>query len=175
VTPQSLWVLCLLLFVDGATLAASSTVLVLTYGRYHAPWLVAATGGLASALGSSVQLLVLRWALSSKHAWTRRFTPSRDKLEFALKQYPSASFMALLVARATPLPDAPLKLVAAVLEYPVALYGLASLLGQMPYFYALALIGSKVRIPVWVLISCFALVVVAVLVDRWRRRRRSAP
>jgi uncharacterized membrane protein YdjX (TVP38/TMEM64 family) len=162
--------LCLWLFIDGATLSVSSTVLLLHYGSRHEPWMVAVLGGASAALGSSLQLLVLRWALSSGHPWMRRFAPSREKLEKALASYPSASFLALTVARATPLPDAPLKLVAAFLEYPVYLYGLASFLGSMPYFYALALIGSKLKIPVPILIGAAALVVAGVVVDRLRRR-----
>ena len=170
----SLWTLCLWLFIDGATLAASSTILLLHYGKYHEPWRIAVLGAAASVLGSCVQLLVLRWALSTKHRWLHRFAPSREKIEATLKTYPSASFLAIAVARATPLPDAPLKLVAAVVEYPIVLYGLASYLGQLPYFYVLALVGSKVHIPTWMLISALALVLVAIVVDRWRKRRARA-
>jgi uncharacterized membrane protein YdjX (TVP38/TMEM64 family) len=174
-TPESLWVLCLLLFIDGATFAFSSTVLLLHYGRYHPAWQVAVAGGAASAMGSMVQLMVLRWALSSNQPWMRRFTPSREKLEAALKSYPSASFLALTVARATPLPDAPLKLVAAVVKYPIQLYGLATFLGSMPYYYALALIGRKLKIPLWILVAALAVIVIGIAVDRWRKRRRRAP
>jgi uncharacterized membrane protein YdjX (TVP38/TMEM64 family) len=163
--------LCLLLFVDGATFAFFTTFILLHYGHALPPWQVAVVGGLASALGSTLQLLLLRWVLASSHGWMRRFTPSREKLEAALRQYPSASFMALAVARATPLPDAPLKLVAAVIEYPLALYGLAIYVGSLPYYFALALVGSKVAIPVWVLVAAAALIVIGVLIDRWRRGR----
>jgi uncharacterized membrane protein YdjX (TVP38/TMEM64 family) len=171
---DSLWLLCLWLFIDGATLSVSSTVVLLHYGAHHEPWQVAVLGGASSALGSSLQLLILRWALSSRQRWMHRFAPSREKLEKALASYPSASFVALTVARATPLPDAPLKLVAAFLGYPVYLYGLATLLGSMPYFFALALIGSKVRIPPWILITAVVVIVTAVLFDWWRKRRRES-
>jgi len=171
---DSLWVLCLLLFLDGATFAIFSTVLLLQYGRYHSAWQVAVAGGAASALGSSIQLLLLRWALASRHRWMRRFAPSREKLEAALKGYPSASFLALAIARATPLPDAPLKLVAAFLGYPVPLYGLATFLGSMPYYYALALIGGKIRMPAWLLVGAFSLILLGFLVGRWRKRGAAA-
>jgi uncharacterized membrane protein YdjX (TVP38/TMEM64 family) len=170
VSIESLWVLCLLLFVDGATIAATSTVLLLHYGRYHEPWRIAVFGGAASALGSAVQLALLRWALNSEQPWMKRFTPSREKVEAALRKFPSASFLALCVARATPLPDAPLKIVAAVIRYPIYLYGLATLLGTIPYFYVLALIGHKFEIPVPWLLGALALVLVGVIVDRLRRR-----
>ena len=173
-TAESLWVLCVLLFLDGATFAFATTPLLLQYGKYHAPWQVALAGGGASALGSAVQLLFLRWALAANHPWMRRWTPSRERLEEALKQYPSASFVALVVARATPLPDAPLKLVAAVVEYPLALYALAIFLGALPYYYVLALVGAKVHLPTWILIAALAAIVLGVAIDRLRRRVKAA-
>src|SRR5580765_6869527 len=132
---HSLWVLCGLLFVDGATIAAGSTVLVLTYGRFHEPWVIATLGGAASAAGGAIQLVILRWALHSGQPWMKRFTPSRDKIDASLKRYPSASFLMLTVAPATPLPDAPLKIVAAAVRYPIRLYTLATFLGTVPYFF----------------------------------------
>lgn len=171
---DSLLLLCLLLFVDGATFAFFTTPLLLQYGKLHPPWQVAVAGGLASAFGSIVQLLLLKWALSSEHRWMKRFAPSREKLAAATRQYPSASFLALLLARATPLPDAPLKLAAAVVGYPSLLYGLALFLGALPYYFVLALVGNKVRIPGWVLAAAAGAIVVGALLDSWRRRRKAA-
>src|SRR5438128_9643063 len=143
--------MCLLLFAEGGTLSFLTTPTVLYFGKFHASWVVALLGSVSSAAGSAVQLLLLRWALSSGRRWMKRFAPSREKVEEAIRRYPSASFLALLLARATPLPDAPLKLVAAVVEYPVGLYALAVLLGALPYFYVLALLGKEVRVPNWIL------------------------
>jgi uncharacterized membrane protein YdjX (TVP38/TMEM64 family) len=172
VSPESLWVLCLLLFIDGATIAATSTVLLLKYGHYHEPWVVAVAGSAASSLGSAVQLRIIKWALSSQQPWMRRFTPSREKIEASLKRYPSASFLALTIARATPLPDAPLKIVAAVIGYPIRLYALATFLGSIPYFYVLALLGHHFEIPNWVLFALLGLVVAGIVVDRVRAMRQ---
>jgi uncharacterized membrane protein YdjX (TVP38/TMEM64 family) len=164
--------LCALLFADGATFAFATTPLLLHYGHYHEPWKVSLAGGAASSLGSMTQLVALRWLLGSKQPWMRRFAPPREKIEGALKSYPSASFLLLAVARATPLPDAPLKLVAAIAGYSVLLYGLATFLGSLPYYFALALVGSKVKIPVSVLIGATVAIVIGVLFDRFRRRRK---
>ena len=127
----SLWMMCLLLFAEGGTLSFLTTPTLLYYGRYHEPWVIGLLGSAASAAGSAIQLWLLRWALSSRHTWMRRFAPSRDKVEEAIRRYPSATFSALVLARATPLPDAPLKLVAAVAEYPITLYSLAVFLGAL--------------------------------------------
>ena len=177
---QSLWMMCLLLFLEGGTLSFLTTPTLLYYGRYNEPWLVALLGSASSAAGSAVQLLLLRWALSNRRAWMQRFVPSREKVEAVIRRYPSTSFLALLLARATPLPDAPLKVVAAVVEYPVTLYSLAVFLGALPYFYVLALLGRALRraqdlhIPTWVQLAAIALIVVGFLVDHLRRRMKKS-
>ena len=170
---ESLWVLCLLLFADGATLAIFTTPLLLQYGKLHPPWQVALFGGLASAAGSALQLVILGWALRSDRPWLKRWAPSREKLEEALKSYPSASFLALALARATPLPDAPLKLVAAVLQYPPQLYGLAVFLGSLPYYFLLAVVGRAFKIPTWVVIAAIVALILGIGVDWLRRRGRA--
>jgi uncharacterized membrane protein YdjX (TVP38/TMEM64 family) len=168
---ESLALLCVLLFVDGATLSLFTTPLVLQYGKLHNPWLVGALGGAASALGAAVQIVVVRWALDSKLPLLQRLAPTRERLEAALKAYPSASFLAILLARATPLPDAPLKIVAAAVHYPVWRYALAVFLGTLPYFVALSLVGRALKIPAWVLVAAAAAILAGFLVDRLRRRR----
>jgi len=164
--------MCLLLFAEGGSLSFLTTPTLLYYGKFHEAWLVGLLGSVASAAGSAVQLLLLRWALASRHPWMRRITPSREKVEAAVRLYPSASFMALLLARATPLPDAPLKLVAAVVEYSVSLYTLAVFLGALPYFYVLARLGREFRIPTWTLLAAAGLIALGFVVDRLRTRKR---
>ena len=168
---DSLWAMCALLLVDGATFAFFTTPLLLHYGHLHPAWQVAVAGSVASALGSVIQLLLLRWAMRADHPWMRRFAPSQEKLSRTLATYPAASFLALVIARATPLPDAPLKLMAAAVGYSPLLYGLAILLGALPYYFALAWIGQVIRIPTWILVAAAAAIVVGAALDRWRKRR----
>jgi uncharacterized membrane protein YdjX (TVP38/TMEM64 family) len=167
--PLSLLWLCALLFLDGATISVFTTPLLLRFGHAQSPALVAGLGGLASALGSAVQLVLLRWALSSKHPFMRRFAPSRERVDRVLKAHPSASFLALVIARATPLPDAPLKIVAAVVSYPISRYVLAVLLGSLPYYFALAWLGSAFRFPDWLIATAAGLLLLAWLFDVLRR------
>jgi uncharacterized membrane protein YdjX (TVP38/TMEM64 family) len=169
---QSLWMMCLLLFAEGGSLSFLTTPTLLYYGKFHDAWLVGLLGSAASAAGSAAQLLLLRWALSSRHTWMRRITPSREKVEAAVRHYPSASFMALLLARATPLPDAPLKLVAAVVEYSVTLYTLAVFLGALPYFYVLARLGREFKVPTWILLAAAGVIALGFAIDRLRSRKR---
>lgn len=172
---ESLPFLCLLLFLDGASFAFFTSFLLLQYGKFHQPWMVATIGGLASAAGSVVQLWLLRWVLGESQPWMKRFAPSREKLDAALRSYPSTLFLALVWARLTPLPDAPLKLVAAAIRYPLPRYGLAVYLGAMPYYFLLALAGKAFKIPGWVLVVAAVVLGAGAAVDIWRRRRSSGP
>jgi uncharacterized membrane protein YdjX (TVP38/TMEM64 family) len=171
VAVDSVWLLSALLFLDGATFSVATTPLVLLGAQRLPPWQVAVAGGAASAAGSAVQLLALRWMLAAPRPWMRRFLPARDRLDAALRRYPSASFLAIVVARATPMPDAPVKLAAAALGYPLPLYFLALLLGGIPYYAALALLGRAVRFPVWALAGIAGVFVLGLCVDLWRRAR----
>jgi uncharacterized membrane protein YdjX (TVP38/TMEM64 family) len=137
--------------------------------------LVALAGGVSSGLGSALQFLLLRWVLGARQPWMKRFAPSRERLAAALQRFPSASFATIALARATPLPDAPIKLVAAAVAYPVPLYVLAVLLGALPYYFAIALLGRLVRIPAWMLIAAVAVIALSVAVDQVRRRVRGNP
>lgn len=175
----SLWVFSLALFVDGATFSFATTLLIILYAPHHGPWKLALAGSLASALGSALQFQVLRLMLDSGHRWLHRFAPSREKLAAALSKNPSASFLTILVARATPLPDAPVKLVAAAGRYPVRLYALAILLGALPYYLVLAFLARKAadlarqfKVPWWALVAAFALVGLGLILDHLRRRGR---
>jgi uncharacterized membrane protein YdjX (TVP38/TMEM64 family) len=178
----SLWVFCLAMFVDGATFSFATTLLIILYAPHHGPWKLALAGGLASALGSAVQFHVLKLMLDSGHRWLHRFAPSREKLSAALDRNPSTSFLTILVARATPLPDAPVKLVAAAGRYPLRLYALAVLLGALPYYFVLAFLARRAadlarefRLPWWAVVAAFALVGLGLGLDRLRRRRKETP
>jgi uncharacterized membrane protein YdjX (TVP38/TMEM64 family) len=164
---------CLLVFLDGATLGAATNALLVEAGKSHEAWQLAVFGGLASALGNLLQLWGMRWLLSAGHGlkWARRFAPSEEKLRGAMQKYRRASFLAIVVVRATPVPDLPLKLVAAAGGYPIVLYGLAVWIGALPYYYLLARIGKAFQPSVWVIVACFAGIALVGWLEGLRRRR----
>lgn len=167
-----LWAVLLVLLVDGATFGFLTPPLLLEAGRTHAPWQIGLVGGAASAVGSMIQLRVLQWALSGRHRWLERFAPRRQKLHDALQRYKSASFLGLVLMRATPIPDLPIKLVAAAGGYPILRYGLAVWLGALPYYYLLAKAGQMFPIPRWILIAAVAVVATVALGERILRIHR---
>lgn len=168
---ETLWFLALVVLANEATLSSFTSVLVIDMGRFHPAWQIAGIAGVCSSLGSAVQLLLFRWMLAADRPWMRRFVPSKEQLQATLARYPSASFAALVLARATPLPDAPLKIVAAVIGYPMPLYMLAVLLGSIPYYYALAAFGHFIKLPrPWLYGGVAMIVIVGFIADRLRRR-----
>jgi uncharacterized membrane protein YdjX (TVP38/TMEM64 family) len=171
VAVESLWMLCGWLFLDGATFGVATTPLLLFASQRFEPWQVALAGAVASAAGGALQMLALRALLASDRPWMRRFLPTREALEAARRRYPSTSFAAIAIARATPLPDAPIKLVAAAAGYSLMLYFLAVLLGAIPYYWALAWIGHRFRLPLWAIGAVAAVIVLAFIADQVRRGR----
>lgn len=169
----SLPMLCLVLFLDNATTASFTTPLLLTYAPKFQPWQVGVFGATAAGLGSMVQLMLFRWILNSRWRWAQRLAPSRDRVEQVLKASPSASFLAILIARATPLPDGPIKLIVAAGRYPLPRYLLAVVLGGIPYFALLAWLGHEFPIPPWILLLVVVVIVLVFLFESWRKRGRS--
>lgn len=167
----SLWMLCVWIFLDDGTFGIATTPLLLFASRRFPIVQVALWASLAGALGCTLQLFVLRSALAARRPWMRRFLPRREALEATLKRYPSTSFAAIFVARATPMPDAPFRLVAAVVGYPPLRYFLAVLLGAIPYYGALAWIGHRFTFPVWLVVALLAVIGLSLAVDRLLRGR----
>ena len=151
-----LTVLCALLFLDGALLSCFTTVLLLHFGTRLPAWELACLGGLSSALGSMLQFRVLARALRSNFAWVRRLAPARARVEAAVAAHPAFSFATILLARATPVPDGPVKLVAAWTGYSTLAYGSAVFLGSVPYYFALGRLGGVARLPFPALLAVVA-------------------
>ena len=166
-------VLCLVLFLDNATFSALTTPLLLAYAPHFEPWKVGVFGAASAGLGSTVQILIFRWILSTNWGWVKRFAPSRERVQKAIAESPSASFLAILIARATPIPDGPIKIVAAAGHYPLGRYFLAVLLGGTPYFALLAWLGHEFPIPPWVLLLIIMAVGGIFVFERWRKRGRT--
>ena len=164
--------LCLLLLVDNATLAVFSTPLLLAYAPRFEPWQVGVFGAAAAGAGSTLQLQLFRWVLATDWGWVKRFAPSRDRVEQALAASPSASFLAIVLARATPLPDAPIKLIVATGRYPLGRYFVAVLLGGIPYFALLSWLGHEFPVPPWILVVLVLVVALVFAIERWRKRAR---
>jgi uncharacterized membrane protein YdjX (TVP38/TMEM64 family) len=169
----SLPAVCLLLFLDNATTAAATTPLLLFYAPHFEPWQMGVCGSFAAGLGSTVQLLLFRALMNAPWRWVQRLAPSRDRIERSLSESPTTSFLAIVIARATPLPDGPVKLLVAAGRYPLPLYFLAVMLGGVPYFWLLSWLGKEFKIPPGIVLVFVLVVALVFLFERWRKRGRT--
>jgi len=167
-------VFALYLFVDALALPIASTVYVAYMGARFPPLLVALLGAAATTAGSAGQYLIVRWLLAHptlQWGWLVRL---RARVVGLVDGTGHATFWALFVIYATPLGAGPLRLVAAAGGYPLLRFAAAIALGCLPYYAAVAWIGSAVKLPPWVyaaaIISAVAFAVV-VWMSRQARER----
>ena len=165
----------LYLFVDALALPIASTLYVAHMGARHAPLLVAALGAVATTAGSIGQYLLVRWLVAHpalQWGWLRR---TRERIVAAVAGAGGATFWALFVIYATPLGAGPLRLVAAVGGYPLPRFGLAILLGCLPYYTAVAVLGRAIRLPAWAYAGLIAVAIIMTALVAWRRGRAATP
>ncbi|HET7039623.1 MAG TPA: VTT domain-containing protein [Gemmatimonadales bacterium] len=141
---------------------------VIGFGRAFGVWstaLVATAGTLAAA-----------WV---DH---RLFVPLlvrvRDRAFFAAgavgwlrRRFARAPFLVLAVSGVTPLPFFPFKAMAFAERYPLGRYLAAVLVGRLPRYLLLAWLGVLIRVPVWVLIVLFVLMLLPSARFLWKRPR----
>jgi uncharacterized membrane protein YdjX (TVP38/TMEM64 family) len=140
----------LYLFVDALLVPIASTLYVAYMGARHAPLLVAVVGALATAGGSIVQYMFVRWLVARPALQWPWLVRLRERVVAAVAAGGGhATFWTLFVIYATPLGAGPLRLVAAVGGYPLPRFALAIFLGCLPYYAAVAWLGALVKLPAW--------------------------
>ena len=76
------------------------------------------------------------------------------------KWFYRAPFLSLVVAGATPLPFFPFKLMVCANKYPLGRFLLATALGRFPRYMGYALLGQWLKIPTWMVVAGFSLILV---------------
>jgi ribonucleoside-triphosphate reductase len=168
----------LYLFADALLFPLASTFYVIYMGERLSPLLVALVGALATAGGSVVQYLIVRWLVTRPRATGGWIGRQRERLERAIQGSSHATFWALFVIYATPLGAGPLRLIAAAAGFSLWRFTLAIFLGCLPYYYVLARVGQAVKLPAWVYASAGGAFLLLGLVHwmskRARERRRAS-
>ena len=80
-----------------------------------------------------------------------------------------APFVALIVAGLTPVPFYPFRFLVVLARYPLAKYLLAVFLSRSPRFFILALAGYMIKIPDYLLIAIFIVLILATNIPLLRR------
>lgn len=81
-----------------------------------------------------------------------------------------APFAVIAASGLTPLPFFPFKAMAFAEEYPLGRYLAAVAVGRFPRYVLLAWLGMAVKIPPWILVVLFAIMITPTLRTLWKRR-----
>jgi len=139
---------------------------VIWYGARHGVWptaLVATAGTVVAALLDH-RLLA---PLIGRAAARRTGIPGR-----VFRRFP---FAVIALSGLTPLPFFPFKVLAFATSYPPGKYAGAVAARSLPRYALLAWLGASVRLPVWLYVALFALLLVpSVRIVLWPRSTRAA-
>jgi len=144
---------------------------VIWYGARHGVWptaLVATAGTVVAALLDH-RLLV---PLIERAAARRAPSQSASMPERVFRRFP---FAVITLSGLTPLPFFPFKALAFATGYPLEKYAGAVAARSLPRYALLAWLGASVRLPVWLYVALFALLLVPSLrIVLWPRSTRAA-
>jgi len=144
---------------------------VIWYGARHGVWptaLVATAGTVVAALLDHRLLAPLIGRAAARHA------PSQGAslAERIFRRFP---FAVITLSGLTPLPFFPFKALAFATGYPLEKYAGAVAARSLPRYALLAWLGASVRLPVWLYVALFTLLLVPSLrIVLWPRSTRAA-
>ena len=144
---------------------------VIWYGAHHGVWptaLVATAGTVVAALLDH-RLLA---PLIGRAAARRALSQGASLPERVFRRFP---FAVITLSGLTPLPFFPFKVLAFATGYPPGKYAGAVAARSLPRYALLAWLGASVRLPVWLYVALFALLLVPSLrIVLWPRSTRAA-
>ena len=140
---------------------------VIWYGAHQGVWpttLVATAGTVVAALVDHRLFGPLIQRITARRA--------RSRLERAFGRFP---FAVIALSGLTPLPFLPFKALAFATGYPIGRYAGAVAARSLPRYALLAGLGVSGRLPVWLYVALFALLLVPSLrIVGWPRSTRAA-
>lgn len=146
---------------------------VIWYGARHGVWptaLVATAGTVVAALVDHRLLVPLIERAAARRAGTPALKPRLPERVF--RRFP---FAVITLSGLTPLPFFPFKALAFATGYPLGKYAGAVAARSLPRYAVLAWLGASVRLPVWLYVALFTLLLVPSLrIVLWPRSTRAA-
>jgi membrane protein YqaA with SNARE-associated domain len=139
---------------------------VLWYGARYGVWLTAlvATAGTLAAAWVDYRVFV---PLIRRVEQTPFF--AEGTVGWLRARFARAPFAVLAVSGITPLPFFPFKAMAFAERYPLGRYLAAVAAGRFPRYLLLAWLGIVIRIPTWLLVALFAVMLLPSLRLAWKR------
>lgn len=165
-------VLFLYAFVSNIALAVMPhEPIVIWYGAQTGVWRTATVATLGTLAASWVDHRVFARMLMEN---SNRRLLSTGVIGSLRKGFAGAPFLTIAVSGITPLPFWPFKALAFAMGYPMTRYLLAVAAGRFPRYLLLAWLGLAIRIPTWVLLCSFFLLLLPTLrMIPWPRKPAS--
>lgn len=156
---KNLWVLFFCSFPAEFLIAVVPHEPILLYfGKFYSPLTVAlvASGGtlLTEILNYSAFKFITDLKIFKK-------IHHRKTVNKIVELFNKSPFIALWLAGFTPIPFYPFRFLVVLARYPIAKYILAVFLSRTPRFYILAFVGHAVKIPDYLLIILFIILIVS--------------
>jgi ribonucleoside-triphosphate reductase len=123
---------------------------VIGMGELFHPGIVAVVGALGNCVAAYIEYRGLLW-LFSKTELRQRLETHRLYQRMA-SFFERAAFACLLFTGVAAIPFEPFRIAAIVIRYPMGKYLLSVLLGRVPRYYLIALIGTIYQIPFYYLL-----------------------
>jgi ribonucleoside-triphosphate reductase len=135
---------------------------VLFFAQFYDPFLIAVAATIGSIIATFADYAMVGAAMR-----TRVLAGTRNSRLFQwamrwMRRYP---FAIIVLFSFTPLPISVVRILAPAIDYPIPRYIAAQLVGRLPRFYLLALIGHAFHIPGWILAGLVVVLIGSVLLS----------
>jgi len=172
---RNLWVLFLYSFPSEFLIAiVPHEPALLYFGKFYNPLTIALVAIAGTLLTEALNYSVFKFVADTNFFQKIRHRKVVTKI---VELFNKAPFVALLVAGFTPVPFYPFRFLVVIVRYPIWKYILAVFLSRTPRFYILALIGHAIKIPDYLLIALFIILLasanIPLLIKFSKKRQRN--
>ena len=129
---------------------------LLFFGKFYQPLTVAVVAVIGTVMTEAINYSVFKLVTDSNFFQKIRHRKMATKIVELFNRTP---FVALLVAGLTPVPFYPFRFLVVLARYPLVKYLLAVFLSRTPRFFILALAGYMIKIPDYLLIVIFIVLI----------------
>lgn len=131
---------------------------LLYYGKFYSPLTVTAVAIISTLMTETLNYSVFKYIIDTNIFQRIRHKKTVNKIIILFQKAP---FIAIWIAGFTPVPFYPFRLLVVLAHYPVIKYILAVFLSRAPRFFILALAGQALKIPDYLLVTLFVLLVLS--------------
>ena len=126
------------------------------FGRFHKPITVALVAVVGTVLAEAINYSVFRFVADMN---LLKKMIGKKTITKTIEMFKRFQFVAIWVAGFTPVPFFPFRFLVVMSHYPMLKYLIAVFLSRAPRFYILAQIGNIFKIPGYVLIALFIILI----------------